>query len=266
MTGAALALLETQVEPFLGVFLRVTGIFVMTPVLGSQEIPATVRAMGAFLLALVIYPVVAPHLAPVPRETLALGLRFAGEFGIGLLVGLIVLLAFTAFQLAGEFYSLQMGFGIINVVDPLSQSQVPILGSFKSTFALGLFLLSDGLHAVIAAVAGSFARLPALDLAAMGPIQGVLLTVFTTSFEAALRLAAPLMAVIFLVELLMGILAKTAPQMNIMVVGFQIKIVVGLLCLVVLWPVLWHVGGRIFEIGYGGIDSLIRGAGAAAAG
>lgn len=260
MTELAVALLRSHAEPFLGVYLRVFGIFVMTPVLGGFEVPTIVRGQISFLIALVAYPVAAAHLPPVPADVAALVLRYVGEFAIGLLIGLVVLLLFSAFQLAGEFYSMQMGFGISNVIDPLSQSSVPILGSFKSLFALALFLLSDGHHAVIVAVVRSFERLPGLDVAAAGAIHEALLAAFSASFVAGLRLAAPMVAVIFLVELVMGILSKAAPQMNIMVVGFQIKIAVGLLALVALWPVLWKVGGDVFDVGFRGVEGMIRAA------
>lgn len=258
-----LEVLRAHAEPFLGVHLRVFGVFVLTPVLGGFEIPTRTRAQVSFLLAAILYPVVAPRLPPVPTDLLALGLHYVGEFTIGFLIGLVVLLLFTAFQLAGEFYSLQMGFGIINVVDPLSQSQVPILGSFKATFAIALFLLTDGPRVVIEALARSFEVLPGLGLAAAGPVATALLRSFAVAFETGLRLAAPLMAIVFLVELLMGILAKTAPQMNVMVVGFQIKITAGLVALAFFWPVLWKVGGEVFDQGYRGVEALVRGAGAA---
>ncbi|MEK8022572.1 MAG: flagellar biosynthetic protein FliR [Candidatus Hydrogenedentota bacterium] len=246
MTHSAVAFLETHVIPYLHIFVRVSGIFMLTPIFSIQETPITVKGWLSAGLALVLYPVISPFLAVGEAFDSILLLRLADDFLIGLLIGLFILVYYTALLMAGEFYSLQIGFGIINVIDPLSETSIPILGQLKSLFALVVFTIMDGHHMVIEAIVYSFRVLPELALASSKPLTMGLLTAIHEMFVIAFQIGAPVMGTMFLIELVMGIMSKVAPQMNVMVVGFQIKIVAGMFLIILILPTVMVMSQNLF--------------------
>jgi flagellar biosynthetic protein FliR len=244
---SAVLFLESHTIPYLQIFVRVAGIFVLTPVFSISEMPMTAKGFLAGGLSLVIYPIVAGHLAPAAGLDLPLLLVLVDHALIGVLIGFFILVYYTAFLMAGEFYSLKMGFGIINVIDPMSQTSIPILGQFKSLFALIIFISTNAHHLVIEALVYSFRVVPVMALEAGRPLTGALLTAMNEMFVISFQLAAPIIGTVMVIEVVMGIMSKVAPQMNVMVVGFQIKIVIGLVVLMAFMPQALRISERIFD-------------------
>ena len=244
---SAVSFLEAHTIPYLQIFVRVSGIFVLTPVLSIQEIPLVAKGWIAAALSLVLYPVISRYLLPAADLDLALLLLLVDHALIGVLIGLFVLVYYMAFQMASNFYSLMMGFDIINVVDPLSNASIPILGQFKSLFALVIFLTVNAHHLVIEALIYSFRVVPILIPEAGRPLSGALLTSLQEMFVIAFQIAAPIVGTLMLIELVMGIMSKVAPQMNVMIIGFQIKIVVGLVILTTFIPTIFPITERLFD-------------------
>lgn len=254
---SATAFMQEHTLNFLHVFLRVSGIFVLTPIFSQAETPLKVRGGISMGLALVIYPLVLPYLPGGSELSPGYCLLLAADLLIGLSIGLIIFTYYSAFLLSGELYSIQLGLGIVNVLDPLSESPIPILGQIKSLLALIVFILVGGHHLVIEALVYSFRAVPALTLAAAGPLSGTLGMAFREMFMIAFQLAAPVMGTVFLIEIVMGILSKVAPQMNIMVVGFQIKIIVGLVLLAAIMPAVCTMSDRVFGRSFSVIRALM---------
>jgi flagellar biosynthetic protein FliR len=244
---SAVLFLEAHTIPYLQIFVRVASIFVLTPVLSLSEMPLTAKGFLAAGLSLVIYPIVSRHLAPATALDLPLFLLLIDHAIIGVLIGFFILVYYTAFQMAGAFYSLKMGFGIINVIDPLSQTSIPILGQFKSLFALVIFIIANAHHLVIEALVYSFRAVPVLALEAGRPLSGALTVALSEVFVIAFQLAAPILGTVMVIEVVMGVMSKVAPQMNVMVVGFQVKIVTGLFILWVFMPEVMRLSERIFD-------------------
>lgn len=254
--------LQANAAPFLLVFLRASGLFFMTPVFASPEIPLEVRGLLSGALALILFPFAVPYLPSSP-EWGAFLLACLDAVVIGILLGLVVALYHAALLMAGQFYSMQIGFGIVNVIDPLSQEQVPILGQAKALFGLLVFLGIGGHHLLIESLGNSFALVPSLSLASSGPLFHTTLRGIGTIFDLGFRIAAPIVGTIFLVELVLGILSKAAPQMNVLVVGFQVKIIVGLLLLVALWPVILQMAARLYGLSFARLGETLLDLGAA---
>lgn len=241
------AWLATHSLSFLHVFVRVTALFVMVPVFSMQEVPMRIKGILAAGIALVIYPIAAPYLPAGETMSPLFLLRLFDDMLIGLIIGIFVQVYYTAFLLSGEMYSIQLGFGIVSVLDPLSETSIPILGQLKSMLAATVFILVGGHLMVIEGMVYSFRAVPELTLAAAGPLAGAFTMTFKEMFLIAFQLAAPVIGTVFLIEVVMGILSKVAPQMNIMVVGFQIKIIVGLVVLAFLVPVIYTMAERVFD-------------------
>lgn len=257
MNANIVELLNAHTIPYLHIFVRVSGIFVLTPILSMEDIPLQGKAILAAVLALVVYPVTSPYVVSANAFNSAFFLLLLSELTIGLLIGLIVSIYQTAFLMAAGHYSIPMGFGILNVIDPMSQSSVPIIGQLKSMFAVMIFVVIGGHHMVIEALVYSFRTVSYLTLDSAEPIFLGLSAAMREMFLVSFQMAAPILGTIFLVELVLGIFSKIAPQMNIMVVGFQLKIVIGLGLLTFALPVFVTVAETLFARSFQVVEQVL---------
>mgnify|MGYP005855551979 CR=1 FL=1 len=223
--------LLVQVDRFLTVLPRLSGVVLVAPVFGGRY-PAQVKAGLAAALALVLMPVVPPAAAFSATVAGYLG-HAVGELLVGLAVGYASLLTFAAVQVAGQLVDMEMGFGIVNVVDPYYGTQVPLVGNFLHLLALIGFLLVDGHHVVLAALKRSFDVIPPGAAAFKGELAGLMVAMLGETFLTGVKIAAPVLGVLFVTNVSLGIVARTVPQMNVFVVGLPVKILVGTAMLLV---------------------------------
>lgn len=256
------------VPNWLLIFCRVTAFLLTAPVFSTRGIPATWKiGFSAMLAFLIMAPVGlqqptdmdAVYVLAIIRETLA-----------GLLLGFTAYLFFTVVQIAGAFIDIQMGLGIANVIDPMTGAQSPLMGNFKFILAMLLFLAFNGHHYLIDGFIKSYTWLPLDNLLfasiAGGAVHEFLIRTFSTVFALALQMAAPLVVALFLADVGLGILSKTAPQFNIFVVGIPIKIIVGFLLLSIVLPSFVFIYQDLFASLFRALDQLVRLIGSAPAG
>jgi flagellar biosynthetic protein FliR len=199
---------------FLLVFFRVGAMLAVAPVLGHRSTPVSHRAGLAVLLALLLTPVVGR--APIDGgDALGLGLAIAGEILVGVAIATVATLVLAAVQVAGELIGFQAGLGIGAVYDPALGTQATLFTRFYDMLALLLFLAVDGHHALLSAVAGSFQRLQPGHVLSAQPVAAGLAALGAKVVRAGLELAAPLVGILFVVNVVMGLLARVSPQMNI---------------------------------------------------
>ncbi len=209
-----LALAVDYRTTFLLVFFRVGAMLAVAPVLGHRSVPVSHRAGLAALLALLLTPIVAPARVE-GGDGLGLGLAIAGEILIGIAIGAVATLVLAAVQVAGELIGFQMALGMGAVYDPTLGATVGVYTRFQDMLALLLFLAVDGHHALVAAVAGSFQRVqPGVALAA-GPLAAGMAALGGKVLRAGLELSAPLVGVLFVVNVVMALLSRVSPQMNV---------------------------------------------------
>jgi len=209
-----LALAAGYRTTFLLVFFRVGAMLAVAPILGHRSVPVSHRAGLAALLALLLTPVVGR--APVDgADGLGLLLAIAGEIVIGIAIGAVATLVLAAVQVAGELVGFQMGLGIGAVYDPALGHTVTVFTRFQETLALLLFLAVDGHHALVAAVAGSFQRMQPGGLLAAQPLAAGMATLGAKVVRAGLELSAPLVSVLFVVNVVLALLSRVSPQMNV---------------------------------------------------
>jgi len=127
---------------------------------------------------------------------------------------------------------LQMGFGIVNVIDPQSNDQVSIIGQFLNILAVLLILSLDGHHIIINGLMASFEAVPLGGVVFKVPVAEKLIELANEVFTVAIKISAPIMIALFLVSVAMGVLARTVPQMNVFIVGFPIQLAVGLFVMI----------------------------------
>lgn len=222
--------------------------FLMTmPVLGMRSIPAPMKIGLALWLAWAVTPLLA-EMPAVPFQPAPVAIALAGEFLVGLLLSFTVVLVFATVQMAGQIVGVQMAFSIVNVVDPQTQAQVSALSQIYFLMAVLIFVAMDGPLMVVHGITASFQALPP---GTIGPAfaggMAYLVGQVGVLFVAALRIGAPPVVALLLVSMVMGILGRTVPQLNILVVGFPLKILVGLLILALGAPYLGDAMIHAFE-------------------
>jgi flagellar biosynthetic protein FliR len=255
--------LVTNIRLFLLVFFRIIAMVELAPLLSSASIPQLAKIGLAFFAAATVFPGVLASNYAIPANDLDYGLLVLGEVAIGLLLGFLLLLIFSAFQLAGQFFSLQMGFGASEVFDPLSQVEVPLMGEFLNLIAMLVFIAISGTGKfLLVGVQQSFDHLRALDLVTHreGVVQ-LLVGGLGGLFQSALIISFPILGTLILVSIVMGLMAKAAPQMDVLTMGFPLSIGVSFILLFATLPFLMTAFERIIDGGFQTIGSFIAGAG-----
>lgn len=211
------------------------------PVFGTNSVPPHAKLGITVMTSYVIYT--AANLPPVDVTISLWQLVFilAGELAIGLTIGFATRLVFTAVQLAGQMIGFQMGFAIVNVMDPATNSQVSITAQFQNMLALMIFLTLNGHHWLLAASARSFDLIPLMGFAPEPGIVDLMVTLTKNVFVTAVKLGAPIMATLFLLNVALGLIARTVPQMNVFIVGFPMQIGIGLLMLGATAPIFFYI-------------------------
>jgi flagellar biosynthetic protein FliR len=210
--------------------LRVAATFAMTPVLYAVPLPASVR----MLLVLGLSVALASGLSvPASVWTGWDSFVFAAiaELALGATLGLGILLAFGAFSVAGQLLDIQLGFGMAQIVDPVTARPVPILTSAFQYLAVLVFFLLNGHHALLRGIRYSVERFPVGAPWSLAHVAEPLLKQVAGLFGLGFALAAPVVFCILLVEFVLGVVGRNLPQMNMFTMGIPVKIVVGLVAL-----------------------------------
>lgn len=245
------------IEAFILVFIRVSAMIFMVPIFGERRVPFMVTWGLSLLIAALLFPIVGKQAAPsVDLDFLSLALRIGGEVAIGVIIGFAARFIFAGIQVAGELTGVQMGFSIANVIDPASNQQVSIITEFQYMLALLLFLTVDAHHIFIAAIAESYQAVPPLSFHFSGELLQTLIHLSKDLFIIAIKISAPIMAVLLFTNVGMGVIARTVPQMNIFIVSFPLQIAIGLLFLGLTAPVFVELAQRFF-LGLAGETSML---------
>lgn len=235
---------------FLLMFCRITSFFIVAPLISSRNVPTRFKVGLATIVAILVY------LSFGTNQTAAFDgsyvLLIVREILIGLMLGYVANLILIAIQIAGAILDIQIGFGMATVFDPTTGIVTPLTGQFKYMIAMLLFLAMNGHHRLLDAIVYSYSWVP-IDNRLFAEISnGNLMEFFLKAFAAAMviafQMAAPIVVALFLTDVGLGFLAKTAPQFNIFVIGIPIKIIVGLLLLLLLMPSLTYIFDNLFSL------------------
>ena len=239
---------------------RIIAMVEIAALISSTAIPQVAKIGLSLFIAVVVFPGVLERGYVLPASALHFFLLLLGEVLIGLLIGFFLVLIFAAFQLAGQFFSLQMGFGASQVFDPLAQIEIPLMGQFLNIVAMFVFVSTSGFYKfVLHGVHRSFLALKAIDLVTGRSAWFVL---FTSSlgqlFETALTISFPILGTLFLISVSTGLLAKAAPQMNLLMMGFPMAIGMAFLILALITPLLMQTFAHIIDTSFEGLVHLIN--------
>jgi len=234
--------------------LRVAATLLMTPVFYAVPLPASVRMLVIVSISVALaagLPVVAGPLMSWD----ALLFAAMSELALGAVLGLGILLAFGAFAVAGQLLDVQLGFGIAQVVDPVTKRPVPILTSAFGYLAVLMFFLVNGHHALLRGIGYSLERFPVGAPWSVAGAAAPILKQTAGLFSLGFALAAPVVFCILLVEFALGVVGRNLPQMNMFTMGIPVKILVGLVALS-----LWFMGiGGVMTRTYASIATTWEG-------
>ncbi|MDI6751887.1 MAG: flagellar biosynthetic protein FliR [bacterium] len=250
-------ILVLQFEKFLLVLARISGLFFTAPLFSSPNIPYPIKAGLILLISLVVAPISIGFIGNPPENMMSLAILVTSEILIGLLIGLFAQFIVSLFTISGEFYSVPMGFAISNVYDPMSEVEQPVIGQLIGLFGLLVFVTIGGPQTILYAVINSFKSVSLFSFSQANIISVSVIELFCKMFTTALKIAIPMVAVLFLVNLSLGLLSKAAPLINVMVVGFPITIIAGLITLFFIFPVLYSATLSIFDGLFSDIDQLL---------
>ena len=225
-----------QFHIFLLVLLRVSALLMVAPIFGHRTWLARAKVGLAFTVSIILFPIVADQPLDVPAGVLPYALMMIREVLMGVVMGFVVLLLFVGIQFAGQVSGLQMGFGIVNVIDPQSSNQLSIMGQFLNILAILLLLSLNGHHTILTALVTSFETIPLGGVVLKAGLMQKMIAITAEVFIIGVKIAAPIMTALFLVTAAMGVLARTVPQMNVFMVGFPVQISVGLGAFLVCMP------------------------------
>lgn len=244
---------------YLLIFCRISAFFVVAPIFSSRGVPNIFKIGLSGIIAVLILLI--QGTGQIIPNDLSYVLIVIREVLIGLLMGFTATLIFYVIQIAGSFIDIQIGFGIANVVDPMTGASAPILGNFKYIIAMLLFLTINGHHYLIDGIVRSYNWVPlSNDLFQEiynGNVSEFLITTFTQSFALAFQMAAPLVVALFVTDVALGFLARTAPQFNVFVIGIPLKIIVGLVVLLLLISSFVYAFQHLFEYMFKSLQNLL---------
>jgi len=233
------------IETFIFVFLRVSAIVATMPVLGNSGVPIRVKGGLSLVIAFLLLPFVELHTPP--PDILLLVLRMAGEVIVGITLGFAGRLVFAGIQLAGQLAGFQMGFAIVNVFDPITSTQVSIISEFQYMLAMLIFLAVDGHHIFLYAIAESYRIVPLLGFNFSGELTQLIVELSKGIFIVAIKVGATVIVALLMIDIGFGLIARTVPQINILIIGFPIKIAIGLIGIVFALPAFARMVGNIFQ-------------------
>ncbi len=231
------------------VLLRAGALLATLPFFGSPNLPAMAKAGLSLALALCLAPVVKLTPGQLPQDAVGVSLLCLGEVLVGAILGFTVRLLLAALQIMGQMAGFQMGFSVANVLDPMGEEQISVLSQFAYLMAVLIFFAVDAHHWFFKALADSFVLLPPGNFHPGPSLFRQIMAMGSEMFALSVRLGAPVMGALLLTQVVMGILAKTVPQMNILMVGVPVTITVGLVflsvSLLIMAPALANLYSRL---------------------
>ncbi|MGP1561527.1 MAG: flagellar biosynthetic protein FliR [Helicobacteraceae bacterium] len=231
MTEFTAFLTDANIVNFLLLFIRIGAVFVFYPFFNSTTFFPTIKAAFALIFSVVLYPLT-PPLAFEPNAANTL-VAVITEIFFGMAIGFLLSAIFSAMQLAGELISFVMGFSMASSFDPQSGVTSTLMSRFTNYFALMLFVVGDFHHSVIAFVSSSVASVHLGAFLFNGNFLGYAIKSMASLFVIGFSVGFPIVALSLLSDIIFGMIMKTMPSFNLLVIGFPVKIAIAFLVLVI---------------------------------
>jgi len=251
-----------HVDIFLLVFARILGIFLSVPIFSNTNIPSYIKIGFSLIVALILFPVIQIPSDIVVQSIYALIFSTIQEVLLGIAIGFVCYLFFSSLYLAGHLIDMEMGFSIVNVMNPQDDTEIPLIANLFYILASLIFLAINAHHVLIQALKYSFEKIPLGFFHIHSGMFEQMIQIMTFTFVIGFKMAAPVVIALFMADILLGILARTMPQMNVFIVGLPLKILLGLIVLLLIFslyiPVFENLFDRMFEALHQFLNLILR--------
>ncbi len=242
-----------EFKPFFLILIRVSVILFMFPFFSARIFPVLAKTGLALIITIILFPVINDKIVGFPDTLWGMAQLMIAELIIGMILGLLVQMFFEGIKIMGQLVGFQTGFYMANILDPQSGAQVSILSNMAYLVAMVLFLILNGHHILLSAMKESFEIINVGSLSLNGQIFEKIMHASGDMFVIAIKIGSPAIAALLFTSVAFGLIVKLMPQMNIMIVAFPVKIVIGL----VFFGISLNVLLRFMERYLGGLGSLL---------
>ena len=251
-------LLQFNLVLFFLILSRWAGMVMLAPVFGARGVPKLVKLGLTVGFSIVVYPLILAASPQIPNELLPFIGVLIKEVLIGLVLGFLINLVTSIMQGAGQLIDFQIGFMMGSTVDPIHGTQSPMTGNFLMVITTMILLSTNAHHYIIAAMVKSYEYIPITPTGVSGGGM-YFINITSTVIALSLQIAMPIYGVLFIVNIGVGLLAKTVPQLNMFSVIFPVKIIFGLVLLVLMLPYFGESVSSAFNMTMTWIYELFRG-------
>lgn len=235
-----------HLEYYLLILVRISGFMVAAPIFSLRNVPMRIKTLLAIALAIVVY-----HVVPYQDVTYSTSIEYAlvvvSEMLAGVIMGFMANVAYYILSFAGQIIDQEIGFSMVNQYDPITSAQVTITGNLYTYAVMLMLMVTNMHHYLIRAITDSFQVLPVGSIAFNFNLYEVMKRFVIDYFVIGFRIVLPIFASLLVVNTILAILARVAPQMNMFVIGLQLKVFVGLVVLVLMLMMITGVADLIFQ-------------------
>ena len=221
---------------FIVVLARVGGMLTFAPFWSHKAVSVQIRIVLAMMLSLALTPILSSRLHTPPSDLLPLGSVLLLELLVGFAFGFVGRLVFSGIEMAAQVIGFQMGFSLAGTIDPSTRAQTAALGVVAQMLGLIVLMAADGHHWFLIAAMRSFNQVPVGTAHISADVAQLFLRLSADAIAVGIALAAPAIVMLLAVELALAIAGRAIPQIQVMVLGFPVKIAAGL----------WLIGGSLY--------------------
>ena len=239
--------------PLLDIFFiaaRMAGMIFTAPIFGSRNYPIPAKIGIVFFLTVLIFPSINSTLTLDVSTYYDFAMILINELLIGIFLGFILTVYFNFIYFAGDMIDHKLGFSIVSVINPLDESQIPITSNVFYVFATLIFLQLNMHHELITALILSFSSIELGSFFNVVQSFPMLVEIVQQSFIIGFQIAAPFVITVLIADIVLGLLSKAMPGMNIFDLGMPFKIFFGLLIFIILMPYLYEIFSNILDYGF----------------
>ena len=240
-----------HIDVLMLIFVRVIAFFIGMPIISSQNVFMQGRLFLALCVSVALFMSGRVTTVYYMDTTLGYVYLILIEFLVGMALGYVVLAIFNLIFFAGQLMDFQIGLMMVNVLDPMTQVQVPVTGNLFYFGMMAMLVVTGGIHALFVAFFQSYQVVPIGTAFIVGnqPLAWYIVLLLTESMILAVRLAMPIIGTMMLINIALGIMVKTTPQMNIFVVGLPMKLLIGILLIwMIMIPNLGAIFGQVLDM------------------
>ncbi|MBR1444379.1 MAG: flagellar biosynthetic protein FliR [Firmicutes bacterium] len=238
-----------NLDIFAVIILRMIGFFSIAPVVGGRNIPAMIKIALSVMISVIVFNTGIVKEIEYYDSVLGYGILLFKEFFVGFTMGFVVFFFFNTAYLAGLMTDQQIGLSMAAVFDPVNQMQVPITGNIYYYMLTTIMIVTGGHRMLISSLFYSYRAIPVGGAVFVGneSLYNVMMKFFNSFFLVGASMALPIIGVLLVIDVALGIMVKTAPRLNVFVVGMPIKVMVGLISIWIIIPIFDKVYNALYS-------------------